>query len=128
MRGTIVPPRWLRFCEHETYSWLDSCSQPSNSPAIVQRIRRSEGSAIQFSPQFLQVPTRAFAWVLLGSNQFDAVAGPNPGIAGHATHGIQPGGVDTEIIKEVFADVKANHLAQHNDAAAREMAGVDDLH
>ena len=64
---------------------------------------------------------------LFGSDELDTVAGADPGVSGHAAHGIEAAGIDAKIVKEIFAYVKADHLSQHDDATARNVAGVDDL-
>src|ERR1035437_2307551 len=63
---------------------------------------------------------------LSGPDQFDAVAGADPGVAGHAAHGIQTRWIDAKVLDQVLAHVKADHLAQYDDAAPRLVAGVDD--
>jgi hypothetical protein len=66
-------------------------------------------------------------WVLFGPNQFDAVAGAGPGVARHAAHGVKARRIDAEVVNQVFAQMKTDNLAQHNDARAGLAAGVDDL-
>ena len=63
----------------------------------------------------------------LRPDEFDAVAGADPGVAGHAAHGVEAGGIDAEVLDEILAHVEADDLAQHDDAAAGSVAGVDDL-
>ena len=45
----------------------------------------------------------------------------------YAAYGVEGRGIDAEVLEEILAQVKAEHLAQHDDAASRCVAGVDDL-
>jgi hypothetical protein len=53
--------------------------------------------------------------------------GADPGVAGHAAHGVEAGGIDAKIFDKIFADVEANDFSKDDDAAAGSVAGVDDL-
>ena len=64
---------------------------------------------------------------LFGPFQVEAFAGVDPGVAGHAAYGVEFGGIDAEVVFEIFADVNVNDLADHHDSCSGALAGEDDL-